>query len=273
MGKLIDFDNSDTFPKELQMWDAGFEKYIKNEISLENVKEWWQIKTQLEPLHLEREKIVTEFLKNNMDTEVAVYHCTRILNEDDYLKQGIVISGGRGSLEEKRIRKLFSEVKIPEDMIEKIFEHIYKIWDRDKQSRTTAVHFFSDKKHIYDEVTASTFAINLGGEIVRWSMEAVDINLYKQEPYKRLWILGKPCIIKFKCKLSDIAETKRDLLIAEIVNYFIVTKMYGYPYRVEFTGMTTGNVPPENIISIEEIKNFIEIQGEYEDEGFYDELK
>ena len=37
--------------------------------------------------------------------------------------------------------------------------------------------------------------------------------------------------------------------------------------------MTTGNVPPENIISIEEIQNFIEIQGEYEDEGFYDELK
>ena len=29
MEKLIAFDNPDTFPKELQMWDVGFEKYIK----------------------------------------------------------------------------------------------------------------------------------------------------------------------------------------------------------------------------------------------------
>lgn len=120
--------------------------------------------------------------------------------------------------------------------------------------------------------TYKASAINLGGEILRWSIEGINKDLYKQEPYKRLWILGKPCIVKFKCKLSEIYENFRVSLIAEIVEYFIVTKMYGFSYEFEFMGMTIGSVPPENIISIEEIENFIEIQGEYEDEGFYSEL-
>lgn len=273
MKELIDFDNPNTFPKELQMWDDEFEKYIRDNISLDGVTEWWQIREQLQDLCIKEKSIVTGFLKNNMETEIAVSHCTRIFDEESYWKQGLVTSGGRGSLEEQRIRKLLLQVGISEDMMEKIFEHIYIYWNRDKKSRTEAVHFVIDRKYIYKDVKVSNFAINLGGEVLRWSMESINMDLYKQEPYKRLWILGKSCIVKFKCKLSEIHDCSRSALIAEIVKYFIVTKIYGYPYEFEFTGMTTGNVPPENIISIEEIQNFIEIQGEYEDEGFYDELK
>lgn len=51
------------------------------------------------------------------------------------------------------------------------------------------MHFQGDKKTIYKDVNASIFATNLGGEIVRWSIENIDNDLYKKEPYKRLWIL------------------------------------------------------------------------------------
>lgn len=34
-----------------------------------------------------------------------------------------------------------------------------------------------------------------------------------------------------------------------------------------------GAVPPEDIISIEKIKDFVKLQEQYEDDGFYDELK
>lgn len=37
MREMIDFDNPSSFPKELQMWDARFEDYIRNRISLEGV--------------------------------------------------------------------------------------------------------------------------------------------------------------------------------------------------------------------------------------------
>lgn len=202
MKKLIDFDNPDTFPKELQIWDAGFEKYIDSNISLDGVTEWWQIKDQLQSLHIEGKRIVTQFLKNNMETEVVVSHCTRVLDEESYWKQGLIISGGQGSLEEQRIRKLLVQIGVSEDMIEKIFEHIYLYWNRDRKSRTKSVHFCIDKKYIYNDYKISNYAINLGGEILRWSIEGINKDLYKQEPYKRLWILGKPCIVKFKCSAS-----------------------------------------------------------------------
>ena len=44
-------------------------------------------------------------------------------------------------------------------------------------------------------------------------------------------------------------------------------------YNIEFTGKTNGPIPPEDIIGIEEIKNFIKIQEKYPDfQHFYEEL-
>lgn len=56
--------------------------------------------------------------------------------------------------------------------------------------------------------------------------------------------------------------------------YYIVKNIYGYPYEFEFTGMTKGKVPPENIISIEEIKGYIQMQEKYPDYvEFYNEIE
>ena len=117
--------------------------------------------------------------------------------------------------------------------------------------------FFIDNSQVYKNDQLNYFAINLGGEILRWSLEAIDTGLYKQEPYKRLWIKGTPSVIKFKCKLRDIHKVCRNSLIAEIVKYYIVRDLYGYKYEFAFTGRTIGSVPPENIITIKEIKYII----------------
>ena len=107
---------------------------------------------------------------------------------------------------------------------------------------------------------------------MRWSLEAIDRELYKKEPYKRLWIMGSPSVITFKVKLGDIHEIYRDSLIAEIVKYDITKDLFGFEF--DFTGMTVGAVPAQNILSIEGIKDYIQMQEKYPDyEGFYDELK
>lgn len=127
---------------------------------------------------------------------------------------------------------------------------------------------------MYKDDQLNHFAINLGGEILRWALESMDRELYRTEPYKRLWIKGTPSVIKFKCRLRDIYEGCRNDLIAEIVKYYIVKNIYGYPYEFEFTGMTKGKVPPENIISIEEIKGYIQMQEKYPDYvEFYNEIE
>lgn len=75
-------------------------------------------------------------------------------------------------------------------------------------------------------------------------------------------------------KLWDIHELHRYSLITEIVKYYIVTEIYGYNYEFDFTGMTIGEVEPENILSISKIRNYIQMQEKYPDyEGFYDEIK
>ena len=66
--------------------------------------------------------------------------------------------------------------------------------------------FFIDKSQVYKNDQLNYFAVNLGGEILRWSLKAMDRDLYKEEPYKRLWIMGTPCVITFKVKLDDIYE-------------------------------------------------------------------
>ena len=83
-------------------------------------------------------------------------------------------------------------------------------------------------------------------------------------------LLGIPIIL---CKLKNIHEHSRTAIIAEAVKYIIIKQILGHPYKFDFTGMTMGAVPPENIISIEEIKDFVKLQEQYEDDGFYDELK
>jgi hypothetical protein len=271
---LIDYDDPSTFPVCLGEWDSDFEQMIRRNVNIDEVEEGWEIKQQLQNLHIDEMPIIQNFLRKNPDTEVAVCHCTRILDETTYWNQGIVTNGGRSSEEEKRIRDLLEMIGLQPMKIDEVIGHAYYYWDRDKKQRTESVHFFIEKKLIYEDDQVNNFAISLGGEILRWSIEAMGHNLYRQEPYKRLWIMGTPSVIKFKCRLEDVHELYRSSMIAEIVKYFIVVKMFGYPYKFKLTGMTYGKIPPENIISIEEIKDYISMQEKYPDfQNFYDELK
>lgn len=272
--KMIDFDNPNTFPKELKNWGTEFEKMILRRVNTDSIEEWWQIEHQLQDIRIGESKLVTDFVKDNMDIEIAVCHCTRILDENEFWKHGLVTAGGKNNAGEKRLRKLLVDIGLDNGKIEEVFSHVYFLWNRDKQSRTKSVHFFVDKSQVYKDDQLNHFAINLGGEILRWSLEAVDRKLYRKEPYKRLWIMGRPSVITFKIKLGDIHEIYRNRLIAEIVKYNITKDIFGFGYEFEFTGMTVGDVPPQNILSIEEIKDYIQMQEKYPDyKGFYDELK
>lgn len=274
MPKMIDFDDPHTFPASLGSWDDSFESMIRDRILLDGVTEGWQVEHQLQDLRIGEMPIVSDFVSENPDIEVAVCHVTRLLDKNIVLREGLVTGGGRGSVAETRLKALLEHIGLDKSKIDEVFTHIYYYWDRDKKQRTESVHFMFDKSQVYKDDMANNFAISLGGEILRWSLEAIDHDLYKMEPYKRLWIEGTPSIVKFKCRLSDVHEICRNAMIAEVVKYYIVTRMYGYSYEFAFTGMTNGSIPPENIISIEEIKGFIEMQEKYPDfEGFYDELK
>lgn len=266
MAYLIDFDDPRTFPEELRQWDDDFIHKIQNAMN--------PLHTNLRNSDLQNEAIVSNFVKNHPNDEVVVYHCTRILDQNEYWRNGIVTGNGAGSVAEHRIRTLLMDIGVQQAKIDEILQHMYVYWNRDKGARTTAVHFFGCKNRVYVNDQINVFALNLGGETLRWVLAKIDKELYTKEPYKRLWILGTPSVIKFKVKLCNIDPLDRAKLIAEILKYYIMTLFEKTSYSIEFTGKTTGSVPPEDIISIEEIKNFIKIQEKYpEFQGFYNELK
>ena len=107
---MIDFDNPNTFPKELKNWGTEFEMIILRRVNTDNIEEWWQIEHQLQDIRIGESKLVTDFVKENMDTELAVCHCTRILDENEYWKHGLVTAGGENNAGEKRLRKLFVDI-------------------------------------------------------------------------------------------------------------------------------------------------------------------
>lgn len=115
---MIDFNNPNTFPKELKNWGTEFEKMILRRVNTDNIEVWWQIEHQLQDIRIDESKLVTDFVKDNMDTEIAVCHCTRILDENEYWKHGLVTAGGENNAGEKRLRKLLVDIGLDDDKIE-----------------------------------------------------------------------------------------------------------------------------------------------------------
>ena len=72
---MIDFDNPNTFPIELRNWGNEFERMILRRVSTDKVEEWWQIEHQLQDIRIGESMLVTDFVKENMDIEIAVCHC------------------------------------------------------------------------------------------------------------------------------------------------------------------------------------------------------
>lgn len=94
---------------------------ILRRVSTDKVEEWWQIEHQLQDIRIDESMLVTDFVKENMDKEIVVYHCARILDENEYWKQGIVTAGGKDSIGEKRLRKLLVDIGLDADKIEEVF--------------------------------------------------------------------------------------------------------------------------------------------------------
>lgn len=271
---MIDFDNSATFPHEIREWVLERKEYFYSLFDKRNFLKWRELEFELCELRLWEQSFIQQFIEKNMNMDVAVWHTTRIEDKESYEKNGIITMEGRGSKAEDNLICLFQRIGMSEKQIREIFEHIYFLWDRDKNTRIHNVHFFVNREFVYNNNQMNVFALNLGGECVRWAIKKIDKELYKTEPYKRLWIKGTPSIIKFKCKLHEIDRYTRSMLIGEIAKYYVVTELYGFPYEFEFTGRKEGKVKPEDIIVIEEIQGFIEMQEKYDDyRNFYDELK
>ena len=70
--------------------------------------------------------------------------------------------GGRGSKAESNLICLFQRVGMNEKQIKEVFEHIYFLWDRDKNTRTHSVHFFVNRELKYSFLSNTHSLISCG---------------------------------------------------------------------------------------------------------------
>ncbi len=91
---MIDFNNTNTFPKELRNWGTEFEKMILRRVNTDNIEESWQIEHHSKILNAES-KLVTEFIKDNMDTENLQYVIAHIINENEYWMHRLLLRKGK----------------------------------------------------------------------------------------------------------------------------------------------------------------------------------
>ena len=266
---MVDLDDFSTYPEEIRDWVLKNGEWFKQTISRETAK-GRRIEKIIEDMKLAHESFVLDFIHRNACMEVCVWHATRIEDEKQFFDNGLLIIGAENP--RRRYCDLFRRIGLQEADMKPIFKEMEKLWRRCEVTRVKAIHFFAQKS-LSEDLQMSYFAVNIGGEVLRWALESVDKDLHKAEPYKRLWILGKPCIIKFKCKLGDMYELSRIRVVIELVKYFVITELYASTYEIECDGFCTVSIPPENIVTIEEMKNFIETQEAYGYKGFYDELK
>lgn len=266
---MVNFNDSETYPNEIKNWvlnNFGTLKSIisKNDNAIPDLK-----RNIVKNGKLDAETFVSDFIQRNNDLEFCLWHATRIQNEDQILNNGIVALNRNTDQNKIKYIKLFESVGLTVSEMEPILKKMECYWNRDKESRLETVHFFFPESMIEDP-QINIFAINIGGEIVRWAIEDIDPNLYRQEPYKRLWILGKPCIIQFKSDLEKMTCGTQESIILELIMHYVYKFLLNSSYGMECTGYQLGSVLPQNILDVKEIKNYIKIQEKFEEyKNFY----
>lgn len=268
---MVDLDDFETYPVDIKEWVITKKPYFLNKIPFNSYEYDYEIIHQLWDLHIEEMSYIQEFIQKNTETEFTMWHNTRIDERDSFLKNGILSFDGNFVTAEARTEKLLDKIGLDNKAKLSLIEKIKIYWKRDGDTRTNSVHYFLTKGQIHDPKLME-FASNLGGECIRWGISSISSNLYRQEPYKRLWICGTPCSIKFRSKLKNVSRLSQEHIVREIAYYFIMNEIYQFPYIPEDTGWVIGNVPAEDILEIKEISNFIKEQERFEDyQNFYGE--
>lgn len=254
---MIDFDNPETYPQEIRDWVKSNEDYFTQVLSRHDYSDGWEVSYIVDDLHLADNDFVRRFVCENQDLDILVWHATRIENIDFFKEKGIRVIKGLGSETEKEYRALLQRLGFNKNQEDEVIRKASYYWMRDAASRIDTVHFFYGKDFINDP-QLNEFVISLGGECLRWGINDIDTQLYRQEPYKRLWIVGKPCIIQFECKLKELSEISQYDVVTEVIKYFVINDICHLIYEMRVTGWKYGCVTPDHIRAIEEISDSIE---------------
>lgn len=268
---MIDFDDVSTYPDNIRKWVNDKRNFFLNIVPIHSYEFDYEIIHKLQDIWFDGIPEFVEFKNKYQDTEFTGWHIMRIEDLDAFRKQGILTLNGDIDEGVKRLDYyLTKNLNIDDNAYRIIIEKAKYYWNRDA-GRTRNVCFFFTKINTIGDPQAMMFAANLGGEILNLSIEALDSEAYRKEPYKRLWIWGEPCRVKFRAQLKTMEERTQSHIIRELIFYFVMKDIYGFDYMPDDTGEKQGSVSSDNILQIEKIESYEDIMSQFADfENFYE---
>jgi hypothetical protein len=242
-------DKFETYPLELINWvknnAENFNVLINKNIEKNDLEIIIDFEENRNRNYSLFEKLLTEFqqvlLNNEEKYNFAGYHVTRILNEDEIIKNGLLaLEYGTYS---KRMINLLQRNNISEDEINLAMSEIKKIYEGSCGTKKEQVCFFIPYSRLY---TYDLFAQNYGGEIAEWAIAGNDklTNVWEILTHN-----GTPVVVEFRFVLSDL-ELGEDTFFTEII-IFLYTKIFmNYNYSIRFDGCFKKSITPEDIMNI-----------------------
>lgn len=254
---MIAFDEPLTFPADIRKWVIDRKDYFLQDVSINYHKN--NIKIALEDIYFYDIMGFEELLYKYEDDYFVGWHITRIEDIERYCGEGILTLNGKIDVGVKKLEYyLLERMHVDINTYNQIVEKAKYYWKRDN-GRISRVYFYFTRAQTLNNARAIKYAENLGGEILNWSLRAVDKDLYKKEPYHSLWVWGIPCRVKFRAHLKEFDKRTQYDIIKQISIYYAMKEIYGVDYHIEYAGSKQGSVSPDDLLQIEVIDDFTKV--------------
>lgn len=258
---LIDSENPSTYPFEMQ--GAVYHYIAKRLSSIENqikkaplqydIDVRCAIEDYLRPF--KADELYQKLYEIMSDKEIVCYHATKVYDCDQILKSGLQTNDWErysASIRETLFTLEISNIDEVINRIHKEYERKYSITGRQPQ-----LCFFSGM-HLADGGDSAgydQFCENIGGELARWALRDT-----MPEVFNTLKNNGVQVIIKFKLPFWDIVDYQKESILYQFISYHAAKYFWNWDYTVEFDGITSKDVAPDQILEIIEYSKEVSSQ-------------
>lgn len=214
------------------------EENLKEQEFLESEDKYWgafdtPIKTQIEK----------ELRILLLDCYFKCYHCTRLIDKDVVIKDGIKAL----NIRDFKIKVMkATEHHLTEDQ-KLILNNCFAKYSEGKFGRRENLIWFVSNLHLTESAGCQDFFNYFGGEVTRRILDA-----HKNEFYPILGKIGKPFIIECSMGFKEIKSVQQDSLINTIIDGLICESIdINWEFSIE------KDLLPERIIEIHENKIYV----------------
>ncbi len=251
---LIDVTDEKSFPREMGVVITDYLSNLPDSVTRDvgakditySVDVQCAIEDYLSPY--KAEPLYSEVMSILHKCSIISYHATKVLNEEDILKEGLRANSWNW-YSDKLTNVLLALSVVRADAV-KAVDIIKKEYNRKYSDigRTFQLCFFSRIDDFeMDDGTAGydQFCESIGGELARWALEDK-----MPEIFERLKNNGKAVIVKVALPYTDLAGYTYENVAYQFISYFAAKYYWDFDYKIKYDCITEKDVSADKILEL-----------------------